>query len=121
MIASDKLTDGRLIDLPAAAGDPASPRFEPHDDWLRDAPAPQQKAAMWRWFATHYDDPADSVPHDEAGNYLYTDGGPYDAGHVLRGRFGSIVGADVLGDFIAAVETEGGSQWALKALDKAGG
>lgn len=121
MIASDKLTDGQLIDLPAEAGDPASARFEPHDDWLRRAAPLEQKGAMWRWFATHYDEPAESMPHDEAGNYLYTDGGPFSADIVLRERFGACVADDVLSDFIARVEAEGGAEWALKALDKEGG
>lgn len=37
MIATDELTNGQLIDLPAEAGEVNEPRFEPRDDWLRTA------------------------------------------------------------------------------------
>ncbi len=122
MIATDKLTDGQLIELPdEAGGDPSGAAFEPNDDWLRGADATQQKTAMWRWFATHYAEPAETMPHDENGEYLYTDGGPYRADRVLRERFGSSVPVEVLDALIASVESEVGTDWALKPIDKESG
>ena len=121
MTATDKLTDGQLIDLPPEAGDPASPRFEPNQEWLRNASPVEQKTAMWRWFATHYADPTETVPHDDEGNFLYTDGGPYDARALLSKRFGACVPSEVLDTFIESVEAEAGREWALKGLDKESG
>lgn len=118
MIATDKLTDGQLIDLPDEAGDAASPRFEPNEDWLRGASPVEQKTAMWRWFATHYAEPNEAVPHDGGGNFLYLDGGPYYARTVLRERFESCVPAEVLSTFIDSVEAEAGSEWAMRGIDK---
>jgi hypothetical protein len=68
MIATDELTDGKLIDLPPEAGDVTQPRFEPVEAWLRSAEPAAQKTAMWRWFATRYEELGPSTPHDTAGN-----------------------------------------------------
>ena len=88
MPATDALIDGRLITLPPEAGDVDAPRCEPDDDWLREAPPQLQKTAMWRWFATRFEDPRTAVPHDEEGNYVFTGGrGPCLADDVLHERF----------------------------------
>ena len=120
MISTDKLTDGQLIDLPAEAGDPSAAQFEPDDGWLAAAEPALQKTAMWRWFATRFEEPAEAVPHDDEGNYLWDEGGPCRAGEVLRQRFGGRVPAAVLDEFIERVEAEGGAEWAPRRLDKAG-
>lgn len=121
MIATDKLTDGLLIDLPAEAGDPAAAQFEPDDGWLAAADPATQKTAMWRWFATRFEDPEEAVPHDADGNYLWNEDGPCRAGEVLRERFDGRVPSSVLEGFIERLETEVGAEWAPKRLDKAGG
>lgn len=121
MTPTDKLADGKLIDLPPEAGDPSAARFEPDDDWLRRAAPAEQKTAMWRWFATHYEDPTEATPHDDAGNFLWTDGGPFHADEVLHARFHASVPAEVLAEFVASVQREGGNDWALMPLDKSGG
>ena len=58
MITTDKIADGKLLTLPPEAGDVNAPRFQPNDAWLRQAPPDQQKTAMWRWFATRYEEPS---------------------------------------------------------------
>ena len=77
LTASDNITDGQLVYLPPEAGDIDKPRFDPNPDWLATAEPTLQKAAMWRWFSTHYEDPELTTPHDESGAYLFMDGGPF--------------------------------------------
>ena len=118
MIATDELTNGRLIDLPPEAGDVTQPRFEPVDDWLRKASELEQKTAMWRWFATRFEELAPSTPHDSEGNYDFGEKEPVKANEVLRQRFGSIVPQPVLQALIGAVTSKQGNQWAVMELDK---
>ena len=64
MPATDKITGAALRrlpreELPLEAGDVNAPRFEPNDEWLRGASPQLQKIAMWRWFATRFEDPED--------------------------------------------------------------
>lgn len=121
MILPDKLFPEGIPDLPAESGDICAPRFEPDDTWLPTASPLLQRAAMWRWFATHYDDPELATPHDEQGHYLYLDGGPYLADVELMRRFGEIVPQDVIRELLASLLEQVGNEWALKKLDKVGG
>ena len=121
MPATDDLIDGQLIVLPAEAGDVNAPRFEPRDDWLRQAAPDQQKTAMWRWFATRFEDPETAVPHDEQGGYVFTDGGPWLADEVLHERFDRCVPADVVQSLVQRVRERVGNEWARRRLDESGG
>lgn len=121
MTVADRLTEGRLVPLPADAGDIDAPRFEPNERWLRTAPPRLQKLAMWRWFATRYADPETTVPHDDDGNYCFTDGGPFLADHVLRERFEGCVSPEIIDDLALEVQAEVGNEWALKKADGFGG
>jgi len=121
MTATDSLIDGKLITLPPEAGDVNAPRFEPNDAWLRGASPEQQKTAMWRWFATHYEDPETAVPHDEQGGYVFTDGGPFLADGLLHERFDGCVPPAVVQELVQRVQEEVGNEWALRTLDKFGG
>jgi len=121
MTATDTLTDGKLINLPPEAGDVNAPRFEPDETWLRGASPDQQKTAMWRWFATRYEDPDTAVPHDDDGGYVFTDGGPFLADEVLHERFDGCVPPAVVEALVKSVQQQVGNEWALRRLDKSGG
>lgn len=108
------------VELPAAAGDLTAPRFEPDEAWLREADLALQKAALWRWFATHFEDPRQAVPHDDAGNFLYGDDEPVQADQALQQRFGGQVDDAVLKAVHDALCAEVGNDWAHRRLDKAG-
>lgn len=119
MIATDELTDGQLIDLPPEAGDINQTRFEPHDDWLRQADAASQKTAMWRWFATRYEELETSTPHDKEGNFFFgRKDPPVSAQEVLRARFGMLVPAEVLDSLVNTLRAKAGDAWAKMELDK---
>ncbi len=120
MIATDELTDGQLIDLPPAAGDLTQPRFEPVDDWLRQASAVEQKTAMWRWFATRFEEMETTTPNDGDGNYLIGEKKPVKADKVLAERFDGLVPAPVLQALVDAVKARVGNRWAVMPLDKLG-
>lgn len=120
MTVPERIFDGKLVPLPAEAGDVNAPRFDPVDSWLRTAPAIQQKAAMWRWFATRYEDPQVATPHDDQGNYVFTDGGPFRADEVLHERFDRCVVPEVVQELVGDVQAEVGNDWALRRLDKSG-
>jgi hypothetical protein len=120
--ATDQLIDGQLIHLPPEAGDVNEPRFNPNEDWLCQAANPaEQKTAMWRWFASRYEDPVVATPHDTQGNYEYKDGGPYYVDRVLHERFDDCVPRDVIDELVLRVQQEVGNEWGLKGLDKFGG
>ncbi len=125
MPATDLLTDGHLIDLPPEAGDVNAPRFEPREDWLRQASPEAQKTAMWRWFATRYEKPSEpesALPHDEEGRRVLDEGeGAFRAGDVLRERFRQCVPAHVIEELVRRVEAEAGSVWARRGQDEFGG
>lgn len=121
MTASDDITDGKLIYLPPEAGDVYKPRFDPDPTWLQAAEPTLQKAAMWRWFSTHYEDPETTTPHDEQGNYLFLDGGPYLADEVIPERFEGLVPDGVIRDLVRSIKSEAGNEWAPRHLDRFGG
>lgn len=121
MTASDTITDGKLVYLPPEAGDIDKPRFQPDPDWLEAAEPTLQKAAMWRWFSTHYEDPETVTPHDDAGNYLFLDGGPFLADKVIPDRFEGLVPDEVIQELVRSVQAEAGNEWAAKVLDRFGG
>ncbi len=121
MTVADRLSQGKLVPLPAEAGDVNAPRFEPDERWLRSAPPKLQKLAMWRWFATRYADPEQTVPHDDDGNFIFPDGGPYLADRVLRDRFEACVASEVIEDLALEVQAEVGNEWTLKKTDGFGG
>lgn len=108
------------VELPRAAGNVDEPRFEPDEQWLRDADDSLKKAAIWRWFATHFEDPRDAVPNDGQGHFLYDDGEPVKADRALAERFGDIVPADVLEAVQDAICSEVGNDWVHKRMDKTG-
>ena len=120
MITTDKIADGKLLTLPPEAGDVNAPRFQPNDAWLREAPPDQQKTAMWRWFATRYEEPSQAAPHDEQGEFDFTDGGPCLADEVLHERFDGCVPRPVVDELVASVQAEAGNEWVPKGLDEAG-
>lgn len=119
--ATDKIADGQVISLPPEAGDVDAVRFEPDDAWLRQAEPVLQKTAMWRWFATRYEDPRTATPHDEGGEFLYVHGGPCRADAVLHERFDRCVPPAVVDELVARVQQEVGNDWAPRPLDKSGG
>jgi cbb3-type cytochrome oxidase cytochrome c subunit len=109
------------VDLPAEAGNFTEARYEPNEQWLQQAGAEFQKAALWRWFATHLEDPRDAVPHSEQDDdYLWGDDEPVLADQALNERFGSLVPTAVLREVLTAIRSEVGNEWAHKRLDKAG-
>jgi hypothetical protein len=121
MIAADELTDGKRIDLPPEAGDVTQPRFEPVEAWLGSAEPAAQKTAMWRWFATRYEELGPSTPRDTAGNYFFgAKGPPVPAHEVLRKRFGGVVPAEVVEQLIADVQARAGNEWAEAQFHKLG-
>jgi len=125
MPATDTVIDAPLTPLPPEAGDVNAPRFEPNEAWLRGASPPEQKAAMWRWFATRYEDPADpegATPRDAQGRPVYPDeGGPYHADEVLHGRFDRCVPPAVVEELVGRLQQHVGNDWARRADDKFGG
>lgn len=120
MPATDAVLDGQLISLPPESGDVNAPRFEPDDDWLRAAPRDQQMMAMWRWFATRYEDPHTAVPHDEQGGYVFTEGGPWLADEVLHERFDAFVPEAVVESLVQRVQQEVGNEWAKRRIEESG-
>lgn len=120
MPATDTLTNGRLITLPPEAGDVNAPRFEPNEDWLRSAPPEQQKTAMWRWFATRFEEFETAVPHDDQGDYVFTEGGPWLADEVMHERFDAFVPEDVVQALVESVQREAGNEWAKRRIEDAG-
>jgi hypothetical protein len=125
MPATDLLTDGQLIDLPPEAGDVNAPRFEPRDEWLRQAPPEAQKTAMWRWFATRYENPSEpesAMPQDTEGRRVLEQGeGPFRVGEVLRERFRGTVAEPVIQELARRVEDAAGTLWARRGQDEFGG
>ncbi|MEY4562088.1 MAG: hypothetical protein RLZZ618_1365 [Pseudomonadota bacterium] len=121
MTATDELLGGTLIYLPPEAGDVDLPRFEPDNSWLTQASPAEQQAAMWRWMATHFEDPNTATPHDNQGHFDFLGDGPYLADEVIIERFEDIVPDAVIRDFIAKVQAEVGNEWAMKRLDKFSG
>jgi hypothetical protein len=131
LIASDELTDGRLIELPAEAGDVNEPRFQPEDGWLRGAEPAEQKAAMWRWFATRYGElvPGGIAETASAPVEAEADGdralepaeGPVALDATLQGRFGGVVDDAVIADLVAGVRAQTAKDWVPMSNDKLGG
>ena len=119
MISTDQLTDGHLIELPPEAGDVNQPFFEPAEDWLRSAAPLEQKTAMWRWFATRYEELESSTPNAQGGDFFFgMKDPPVHADEVLRQRFGALVPSDVLEQLIADIQAKVGNVWAKVELDK---
>ena len=123
--ATDTITGAPLEPLPAEAGDVNAPRFEPDDGWLRGAGPVLQKAAMWRWFATHYEDPDNpetAAPHDAEGHRVYAEGdGPFHADEVLHERFDAVVARGVVDELVQRVRQRSGNDWARRGMDLFGG
>lgn len=108
------------VELPRESGNVEEPRFEPDDAWLRGADDSLQKAAIWRWFATHFEDPREAVPHDDEGGFLFGDDEPVKADRALHERFGDLVEPEVLQAVQEAICAEVGNDWAHRRLDKSG-
>jgi hypothetical protein len=122
MTISEKLAPAGQgpVELPQAAGSVDAPRFEPDDSWLRSADDSLKKAAIWRWFATHFEDPRGAVPNDGEGHFLYDEGEPVQADQVLAERFGTLVPAPVLAAVRDAICSEVGNDWVHRRMDKTG-
>lgn len=120
LIASDELTDGRHIELPPEAGDVNAPRFDPDDAWLRQAEPAAQKAAVWRWFATRYEEVETATPAEAHGDTLDPEGGTVALDTTLRERFAGQVPDDVLAALIHQAQARAGNDWTPRRLDKAG-
>jgi len=122
--ATDAVTDGRLIELPPEAGDVDAPVFEPNDAWLQRASPDEQKAAMWRWFATRYEDPAQpetAAPQDAGGDRVFdADDADCRADLVLHERFDAFVPSDVVDELVRRVQQQVGNLWARRGIDKMG-
>lgn len=121
MTVTERIGEGRVVDLPPEAGDLDATPFEPNDAWLQGAAPDQQKTAMWRWFATRYESPITAVPHDDQGEFLFLDGGPYHADEVLHDRFAAFVPREAIDALLEAVQAEAGNTWAPKSIDRFGG
>lgn len=120
MPATDELIDGPLLTLPPEAGDVNAPRFEPNDDWLRSASPQQQMTAMWRWFATRFEDRQIAVPHDDQGNYLFVEGDPCRVDHVLHQRFDGCVAHAVVQGLVQRVQEKAGNEWVERRQEESG-
>lgn len=118
MIDSERITGEELQTLPPEAGDINAPRFEPDDRWLKAASAAEQKAAVWHWFATHYESPVSARPHGGAGDFLYEEGEPFFVAQLLETRFALSVPAEVLAELTERIRAEAGDEWVWKDLDK---
>lgn len=126
MTVTERIGHGKVVNLPAEAGDVDSPRFSPNDEWLRDADATLQQAAMWRWFATRFESPITAVPHDPPSDdrpseFLFLDGAPAQVDQVLHDRFDPWVPAEVVDELVASVRAEAGNEWVPKTVDRFGG
>lgn len=121
MNITDRLWPGGIVDLPPESGDINASRYEPDEQWLKEAQAEYQKAALWRWFATHLEHPTTAVPHDPQGQeFLWGENEPVLADRALKDRFGDIVPKSVVQEVLAAIQHEAGNEWANKRLDKVG-
>lgn len=121
MAVADRIGDGGIVTLPREAGNVDAPVFEVNDDWLQGAAPAQQQAAMWRRFATRYEEPQLAAPPDGQGGFLYTTGGPYQADQVLHRRFDGKVPPEVIDELVALLRSEVGNEWAPKPMDRSGG
>jgi hypothetical protein len=75
--------------------------------------------AIWRWFATRYEELESSTPHDVEGNYFFgTKEPPVLADAVLRERFSHVVPQPVLDESIAGLQAKAGNLWAEAVPDK---
>lgn len=121
MSIPDRLWPEGPVDLPPEAGNPAASHFEPNEAWLAQASPKLQQAALWRWFASRFDDPYHAVPHNERGeDYLWGEGEPIKADLALAERFGAVVPHTIIDQVARALRDEVGNEWALKRLDKVG-
>ena len=118
MIDSEQITGEKLQTLPPEAGDINAPRFEPDDGWLKSAPAAEQKAAVWHWFATHYESPVSARPHSGDGAFLYEEGEPFHVEQLLTTRFSLVVPTELLNQLVERIRAEAGDEWVWKDLDK---
>ena len=74
----------------------------------------EQVGAMRTWFFKYYEDPANETPYE--GEYIYIQGGPYDAETELRENFEGIASENAI---ITLTEelAELGSEWAPTHTD----
>jgi hypothetical protein len=122
MTVPDRLWPTGPIDLPPEAGNIAASRFEPSESWLTHASPALQQAALWRWFASRFDEPRYAVPHHEGSDdFMWGDDEPVQADQAVKERFASLVPPPVIQEFLAALRAEVGNEWAIKRVDKAGG
>jgi hypothetical protein len=121
MSIPDRLWPNGPVDLPPEAGNIAASHFEPNEEWLTQAAPEFQQAAMWRWFASRFEDPYHAVPHNEhSEDFMWGDGEPIRADRALAERFDTLVPPSVINSVSKAVRDEVGNEWAIKRLDKVG-
>lgn len=108
-----------MFELPPEAGDTTQPRFEPDERWLQSASPELQKTAIWRWFATRYEEMDGSTPKDADGQFfLGVKEPPVTVEAVLLERFGRLVPAELLGSLVRDVRARAGDAWTVLDLDK---
>jgi len=121
MSIPDRLWPQGPVDLPPEAGNIAASHFEPNDEWLAQATPELQKSALWRWFASRFEDPYHAVPHNERSeDYMWGEGEPIKADLALAERFRTLVPHTVIDEVARVLRDEVGNDWALKRLDKVG-
>ena len=88
-------------------------RFDPDDEWLKDASEEDQIEAMRQWFHARYEDPANETPYSsQEGGYQFVWGGPYDPNDEIQERFGGDVPYEVMEKLIHELWSEAGDEWA---------
>lgn len=121
-LATDELTGGTLYELPPEAGDTTQPHFEPDEQWLRSAAPDLQKTAIWRWFATRYEEIDAATPRDADGNYfLGVKDLPVTVDAVLIRRFGGLVPDATLTQLIRDAQAMAGNAWTTLQPDELSG
>jgi len=67
----------------------------------------QQKDVMRQWFHERYENPDYSQPYDsEEGEYIYINGGPFDAREELEAEFSSTVKQAAIDELVGELENE---------------
>lgn len=100
-------------DLPPEAAAEGSVKFDPNDEWLKNASRELQVEAMRQWFYARFEDPANCTPYDSGeGGYIFIHGGPHDPNEEIQCRFSDVVDYDVMEELIRDLWQECGDEWA---------
>ncbi len=100
-------------ELPPEAGNTGSSKFDPDDEWLKNASEELQIEAMRQWFYARFEDPANCTPYDGGeGGYIFVHGGPHDPDEEIQDRFSNVVDYEVMEKLINDLRQECGDAWA---------